>query len=140
MSSQQGFFKSSWSFPCAWILIIASLPFVTYHHHEYIQHPQYVTMVNIIVMYSKQNQQYTIFHIYGENRITTTSNWAQTTPHRMTQDWVIYIDIEEIVEIYIECFKNMFPPSPVMAEVDPTMGDSKESKSRLEDIKYYTRC
>jgi len=25
-----------------------------------------------------------------------------------------------------------------MAEVDPTMGDSKESKSRLEDIKYYT--
>ena len=26
-----------------------------------------------------------------------------------------------------------------MAEVDPTMGDSKESKSRLEDIKYYTR-
>ena len=58
----------------------------------------------------------------------------------MTQDWVIYIDIEEIVEIYIECFKNMFPPSPVMAEVDPTMGDSKESKSRLEDIKYYTRC
>jgi hypothetical protein len=26
-----------------------------------------------------------------------------------------------------------------MAEVDPTMGDSKESKSRLDDIKYYTR-
>jgi len=25
-----------------------------------------------------------------------------------------------------------------MAEVDPTMGDSKESKSRLDDIKYYT--
>lgn len=25
-----------------------------------------------------------------------------------------------------------------MAEVDPTIGDSKESKSRLEDIKYYT--
>ena len=27
-----------------------------------------------------------------------------------------------------------------MAEVDPTMGDAKESTSRLEDIKYYTRC
>ena len=29
---------------------------------------------------------------------------------------------------------------PAMAEVDPTMGDAKESTSRLEDIKYYTRC
>ena len=47
---------------------------------------------------------------------------------------VSYQDLKHLMAIML---KNTFL-SGTMTQVDPTMGDKEETKSRLDDIKYYT--